>query len=257
MKLYIILLLSLSLGCSSVNSKRSPAEFGFSKIDSGECLLASDSSDIYFWKYERDQQDWRQVQKNDSQILDFVNQPPSDLKVRKVSCTEIWSSHFKNQIDFQKLPSSVISINNCGTGFYISESGYLLTNYHVADSVCKIPEKQQFNTEISCKDKYQLVSFPNRNQYFGKYDFVLMKKKTRNILPISIAPRFPLRGERIFISGYPTQTYKDQYFKKKSLESFLPVVNSGSDSRFIWDPLVFSTGLVDQTLFMKWVICGQ
>jgi len=234
------------------------AEDGFSRAGAEKCNLIT-SQNSFYWKYSEADQ-WILV---DNFTENFQISPENELldQIQKVDCFEVWKLYWKYNsifaiedfsVDFGRISKAVFSLDNQATGFFISNNGFFLTNYHVAKVFCDIPEDGNFDDKIKCKNGYILYAYPQESKYFGYHDYVLMKKTdVTNSSFLKISIELPKKGDRIFAAGFPLRTYDDKWelihLEKLRNTQRYPVVNSGRNSIvsfFSWDPLVFSTGRI-------------
>ncbi|MBL7933417.1 MAG: trypsin-like peptidase domain-containing protein [Bacteroidia bacterium] len=106
-----------------------------------------------------------------------------------VMCQEI----YKNLVD--DLPSGGVAF---GTGFVISDNGYIVTNAHVVEGAISIKVKG-INGDYSTKHKAVIVAEDNVN------DLALLKLENIKVDSIPYQIRFKgiETGESVFILGYP------------------------------------------------------
>lgn len=112
----------------------------------------------------------------------------------------------------QQLKEAVVTIHSSGskgTGFSITEDGYILTNYHVIEGMNPI-----------------MISFPNGKRFAGEiieesveYDLALLKVSGNKLPYISLSEQNGRVDERIIVIGNPllhTQIVNDGYILEHS-----------------------------------------
>lgn len=131
-----------------------------------------------------------------------------------------------------------------GTGFFISQDGFLLTAYHAARTICPVPEDGGARLNAACRKGWRLRAAPSWLQYADGADYALLSRPV-GIEVLALRAQAPRRLERVFLAGYPEKHYSMTAFRARGGKSPYPVENSGRKRRWIpWkaDPLKFSTG---------------
>ena len=82
-----------------------------------------------------------------------------------------------------------------GTGFFINDNGYIVTNYHVVEDCKKIVIHPNITAESS------LAQIINQNI---PHDLALLKVNNKSPMFLSISEKKPLLGAKITVGGYPS-----------------------------------------------------
>lgn len=134
-----------------------------------------------------------------------------------------------------------------GTGFFVSEDGFLLTAYHAARTLCPVPEDGGLRLSVPCRKGWTLRAAPSWLQYADGADYALLSRPVGVLEPIRLRGEAPRRLERVFLAGYPERHYSRRAFGAGKARAPYPVENAGRRPRWAWweaDPLVFSTGRI-------------
>ncbi|MBI5210443.1 MAG: trypsin-like peptidase domain-containing protein [Elusimicrobia bacterium] len=214
-------------------------------------------------KYEKQYHDRVDVLKPAGQAAEPLTSLPRGLAARKESCLATWTRYWRHlarsapeadparAVEFSFDPElagrGVFSVEDVGTGFFISKEGLFITNYHVAKFLCGVPKTGDRDAAIRCKAGYTLLSFTDWTDYVAGHDYALMRAPDvrKDMRPLPLRRDLPAKWERVFLAGFPTETYTPGFFKAFSKTKLYPARNSGKSGPlgFLkWDPLVFSTG---------------
>jgi len=94
-------------------------------------------------------------------------------------------------------PSSKSSEGSSGSGFFINNKGYVITNHHVVEGCRSTPkimyDDNPVNAKLVAKDKY--------------LDLALLKTNLRNTTYIPLSKDPPRKLQRIIAAGYPFGKY--------------------------------------------------
>ncbi len=111
-----------------------------------------------------------------------------------------------------RLNSQVVIIltdaNKLGSGFFVNDKGYIITNSHVVQGATKYAIKFQNSKEFY---EAELVhSFDNFDQ-IGTNDLAVLKVLTSpEYLPVELKPGDPQQGEAVIALGFPGATVQFQ-----------------------------------------------
>lgn len=151
--------------------------------------------------------------------------------------TEIHDNIFISQEKDEELLSSTVSVyagNNFGSGFVVSESGHILTNYHIIGSFRKI--------EVDFYDG--TIALANVIKYDKDKDIALIRVIGRNLQYIELGDSDKIiEGQTILAlshpSGYSISLSQGNITKLDVREGFFefsaPLVNTGSSGGAIVD----------------------
>ncbi len=114
------------------------------------------------------------------------------------------NSEFGFQQSFIKIyPTEDISISSSGSGFAISNQGYIVTNYHVIEGAKHISVKG-VNGDFSTSYKAQIV-LEDLNNDLAILKVDLPEDKLLNI-PFNLKESLSEVGEEVYVLGYPLRT---------------------------------------------------
>lgn len=149
-------------------------------------------------------------------------------------------------LDLEAVSPAVADLGR-GSGFFVSGDGFLLTAYHAARTICRVPEDGGTRLSVPCRKGWTLRAAPSWLQYADGADYALLSRPISVLKPLELSGKPPRLLERVFLAGYPEKLYSRSLFMRGKRQAPCPIEDSGRTRRWaLWrpDPLRFSTGRI-------------